>query len=533
MTLSDRGRRNAVPAALALVLALVYWCNGTVLPGGDAAGNVYLAAAIVEDGRLTFAPSATPWVFQWKWSDGREIGPLFSMAEPVLDGWPAGAAYAAGAIRPVRPYFLARSVQQDPLTGERLSVNTFGPGAALTAVPALALARLAGVGPLAPRPEVLWLAGKATAALLVAASAAVVYFAAVGWAPRWAAIALMLLYGLGTCVWSTSSQSLWQHASAGLFLTSGVALLLKTPGARRACFAGLLLGLATACRPTLALVAAAAAIHLALRDRRAFLGLVAGGLPIALLLAAYNHHYLGSVLAFGQTEASRQIAQWKTGSPDLWQTPLHVGLPGVLLSPSRGLFVFSPWLLLAVAGSVAAWRRAELVNFRWLTVATLALLVVESAWFDWWGGWSFGYRRIVDLVPLLTMLSIPIVAEAAKHRVARPLLAVAGAWSIAVQVIGAFAYDLDGWNARRMLRVDLASGARVEIDPEEMGTAVEPAAIRRVEQVEHDVDAPEHRARLWSARDNEILFYATRFRQSVEARQSAHAGWIASWKPRH
>jgi hypothetical protein len=534
MNVRSRVSAGAIPAAIALVLGLVYWSNGTVLPGRDAAGSVYLAAAVVDQGRLTFTPSSTPWVFVWKWSDGRPVGPVFSMDEPVLDGWTAGAAYAAGAVRPVRPYFLARSVLRDATTGEQLSVNTFGPGAALTAVPALALVRLAGIGPLVRRPEVLWFAGKATAALLVAASAVVIYFTALRWAPRWAAVVLMLLYGLGTAVWSTSSQTLWQHASAGLFVTSAVALLLtrsRDPGVRRACVAGLLLGLATVCRPTIALVAIVAAGYLALHDRRAFLGLVAGGLPIALLLAAYNHHYLGSVLAFGQTEASRQIAQWKTGSPELWQTPLHVGLAGVLLSPSRGLFVFSPWLALAVVGSVAAWRRAELAPFRWITVATAALLLVESAWFDWWGGWSFGYRRVVDLVPLLTILSIPVLAETATHRVARPLLAVAAAWSIAVQVLGAFAYDLDGWNARRMLRLDLASGSRVEVDPDEVGRTIDPAAIRRVEQVELDVDTREHRVRLWSGRDSQILYYASRFRQSLEARRSAHDQWIASWKP--
>jgi hypothetical protein len=532
MNVSRRLPVGAVPAALALMLALVYWSNGTVLPGGDAAGSVYLAAAIVDEGRLSLTPSSTPWVFQWKRSDGREVGPVFSMSETVLDGWSAREAYSAGAIRPVRPYFLARSVARDPATGETLSVNQYGPGAALTAVPVLALLRLAGIGPLERRPEVLWFAVKAVASLLVAASAVVIYFTALRWAPRWAAVALMLLYGLGTGVWSTSSQTLWQHASAGFFLTSAVALLLNRSSARRACLAGVLLGLATVCRPTMALVAIVAAIHLAARDRRAFLALAAGGLPIALLLAAYNHHYLGSVVAFGQTEAARQIAQWKTGSAEVWQTPLHLGLAGLLLSPSRGLFVFSPWLAMALVGGVAAWRRPELVPFRWITVAAVALLVPGSIYFDWWGGWSFGYRHIVDIVPLLTFLSIPVFAATATHRVGRPLLAVAAAWSIAVQVLGAYAYDLDGWNARRMLRLDLASGVRVDVEPDEVGRSINPATIRHVDEIVLDVDAREHRGRLWSVPDNQILFYASRFRRSVDARQSAHADWIASWMPR-
>ena len=39
------------------------------------------------------------------------------------------------------------------------------------------------------------------------------------------------------------------------------------------------------------------------------------------------------------------------------QVPLHEGLAGVLVSPSRGLFVYSPVLLFSIVGCLGVWRR--------------------------------------------------------------------------------------------------------------------------------------------------------------------------------
>ena len=64
-------------------------------------------------------------------------------------------------------------------------------------------------------------------------------------------------------------------------------------------------------------------------------------------LATYNTYFLGSPFRFGQSEAGHALALEKTGLPGVWQTPLWDGAAGLLLSPSRGLFFFSPFLLLA------------------------------------------------------------------------------------------------------------------------------------------------------------------------------------------
>jgi hypothetical protein len=182
------------------------------------------------------------------------------------------------------------------------------------------------------------------------------------------------------------------------------------------------------------------------------------------------------MLDFGQVKVGAPLAVLKTGSPELWQTPLWLGAAGLLASPSRGLLVYSPFFAAAFAGAVIAWRDPEYARLRFLTVAVPALWLPAFAWFDWWGGWTYGYRPIVDSVPLLAVLCVPAIDRAVGRPAWRLVLAAAAGWSIFVQALGVAGYRPADWNARV-----LAPGAT-------------PA----------DIDRPEHRARLWSLRDSQI-----------------------------
>ncbi len=115
---------------------------------------------------------------------------------------------------------------------------------------------------------------------------------------------------------------------------------------------------------------------------------------------------------------------------------------GLLFSPAKSIFVYSPPLLL---GAIA-W-------FRWVRVQTkqallvLALLVVELASVvtrpDWAGGTWWGPRYLVQIVPLLI---IPIGALEDAPRLKRAfssLVAVFGALGVIVQVVGLSASTRD------------------------------------------------------------------------------------------
>ena len=126
-------------------------------------------------------------------------------------------------------------------------VSKYPPGVPVMALPVYIFPVLAGLPVDSPHVPCL---EKLSASLLTALSA-VFFFLAVkmllsnGWA-----LFLTLVYGAGTCSWSVSSSSLYQHAPTQLLLILTLYLLLK--GINEAKFvkwAGLTLSAAVVCRP--------------------------------------------------------------------------------------------------------------------------------------------------------------------------------------------------------------------------------------------------------------------------------------------
>jgi hypothetical protein len=224
--------------------------------------------------------------------------------------------------------------------GDRL-VSSYPILPGLLNVPAFAVARAAGVDLEANRERLSLI----TASLLCAASAFFLFQALVLISSRRRdAFGLTLLYAFGTCVWSVASRAMWQHGPSVFLLTGALWLLLRGDRASAAA-SGLLLSLAVVNRPPNVLVAAPLVLFV-LRRRREALPLFAAlaGVPL-LLHAAYASVYLGSPVSTGYWNPIPEVANFR-GNP-------FVGFAGLLVSPSRGLFVFDPFFLFAIAGALS------------------------------------------------------------------------------------------------------------------------------------------------------------------------------------
>jgi hypothetical protein len=270
---------------------------------------------------------------------------------------------------------------------------------------------------------------KLSASLLAALSVSLLYLLLRRRAAVPIALLLTLAFAFGTTTWVISSQALWQHGMAEL-LVIGLLLLLTAPcTAPRAIAAGLLCGLIASNRPPDVILAAALGAYglfWAGRSRAALLA-AAAALPMGLVLL-YNlgvaHHFAGGYGLMGKAR--------------FFQHDLLSGLGGLLFSPTRGLLVFSPFLLFLVL----AWRhlprdRGE----RGLTLAMcagVALQLLLYAKADWRSGISWGPRYMTDLLPLLLWMLVPVVAALRGLGRACFLLAVGAA--VAIQAIGAFWY---------------------------------------------------------------------------------------------
>jgi hypothetical protein len=242
---------------------------------------------------------------------------------------------------------------------------------------------------------------KLSASLLAALSAALLYLLLRRRAAPPVALLLTLAYAFGTTTWVISSQALWQHGMAQL-LVIGTLLLLTGPcTVPRALAAGLLVGLIAANRPPDAILAAALGVY----------GLFWAGRRRAALLAAAASLPAGLVLLYNLGVAHNLAGGYGlVGKAGYFRHDLLAGIGGLLLSPTRGLFVFSPFLLFLVL----AWRhqpsdRGE----RGLTLAMSAgclLQLVLYAKADWRGGISWGPRYMTDLLPMLLWMLVPVVA---------------------------------------------------------------------------------------------------------------------------
>jgi hypothetical protein len=271
---------------------------------------------------------------------------------------------------------------------------------------------------------------KLSASLVAALSAALLYLLLRRRAAASIALLLTLAYAFGTTTWMIGSQALWQHGMAEL-LVIGLLLLLTGPcTVPRALAAGLLCGLIAGNRPPDAVLAAAlGAYGLVWAGRRAALLAAAAALPVGLVLL-YNLGVADN-LAGGYGRGAH-------AHPGFLQHDLLSGLGGLLFSPTRGLLVFSPFLLFLVL----AWRhlprdRGE----RGLTLAMsvgVVLQVLLYAKTDWRAGTSWGPRYMTDLLPLLLWLLVPGVAALRGLGRACFLLAVGAA--VAIEAIGAFWY---------------------------------------------------------------------------------------------
>jgi len=314
-------------------------------------------------------------------------------------------------------------------------------------------------------------------ALLTAATGAVLVLSvgALGF-PAASAVAVGLLFGLGTYAWPYATTYFRDpQAMFGTALAIHGWVRLTRPGTRfaQAGWITLLTGMAIgvmAKNAALALVPAIAAV-LPFVLRRASpsvrnrwiawsVGAVLVGLAFLLLpkpgpLVRFTPEYYLSV--------GRHILS------GIKPSTLIAGTLGPFLSPARSLLLFCPPLLLLLVVSRRWWRQeAALAGVVLLAALSLALAQVLFYGDQWAGAVGWGSRPMLPVLPGLMLLTAPAIGRLWKVPSGRRILAAIGALSCAVQLsavlipwqaahesiraLGLDAYTFAGsWDIRRLL----------------------------------------------------------------------------------
>jgi hypothetical protein len=115
---------------------------------------------------------------------------------------------------------------------------------------------------------------------------------------------------------------------------------------------------------------------------------------------------------------------------------------GLLVSPGKGLFVFSPFLLLLLAAAPKRFHEASQKRLAVLLIAGLIFQLVVYGRVQWTGGFCFGPRFLSGLLPAMIWLIAPLV-DSMRRPLRLGFIALI-AVSIAVQAAGAFYYPSSG-----------------------------------------------------------------------------------------
>jgi hypothetical protein len=273
---------------------------------------------------------------------------------------------------------------------------------------------------------------KVAASFVAALSVGLMYLLLRRRAPLGNALLLTVAYAFGTNTWATSSQALWQHGPAQLLLIGALLAATgeRTPGRLALC--GLCCGLLAANRPPDALLALAvtAFLWVEIPEKRRLAAFLLPAAAAGVAVASYN------VAVFGQPLGGYPLLM----RPGFFQHSVLEGIAGLFVSPGKGLFVFSPFLLVLLARPFVRGAPED----RRLTLclaAGSAALVFLLARADWRGGYCYGPRFLTDLLPVFVWLLIPVVAwQGRPGRAWRPVFVAAVLVSMVPQAIGVFFY---------------------------------------------------------------------------------------------
>ena len=312
------------------------------------------------------------------------------------------------------------------------------PGTALFCIPFFALPVALGVEDPSLGVDML---AKLTASTLTAASAVFVFLCLRRFASRRGATWMTIAYALGTAAFHISAQDTWGHGPAQLCLAAVLYLVVgetRRPAWHLVC--GLLIGLMIVARPPSAALALPLLLWIAHRNGlRIWVWYALGGLLPALFLAGYNIHYFGTP-GFGGYEKIIG-GGWDLG-----------GLPrafvGLLVSPNRGMLIFSPFLLFCVYGAGVGLRQQERL-FRMLALALVvglaSHLLVTASWRAWHAILSYGSRYSTDALPYWALCGGFAIDRIRSRRPWRQLFAAAVAASILIHSLAVY-WDIHPWN---------------------------------------------------------------------------------------
>jgi hypothetical protein len=268
---------------------------------------------------------------------------------------------------------------------------------------------------------------KVSASFLAALASVLMYLVLRRDGTRWS-LPLAIVFAFGTNTWMISSQALWQHGTGELLIALALLLAVIPGSPARMGLLGAVCVFMAVNRPPDALVAGAIGLFVVWNCRRNAVWLLAGAIVPLVIFLYYNLNFIGQIAG----------AYALVTPPKSFFQPIWSGMAGLLVSPTRGLLVFSPFFVFIPVGLIQRLRSPDSKRLAILLSFAVAAQVLFYAQADWRAGVSWGPRWLTNLLPVLVWMLAP--APLVLRPLARGLLTVTMVIAVGVQAIGAFWY---------------------------------------------------------------------------------------------
>jgi hypothetical protein len=282
------------------------------------------------------------------------------------------------------------------------------------------------------------------ASALIAFTAVLLFLIAIQFVEARFAWLIALVFAFATSAWSVASRVLWQHGPSMLVTTAIIYIFVVH---KEKPWAIGISGAIVAIRPTNSTLVVAVTLLVLFHYRRSLFSYLLCAMPVAIIFLTYTYsvyHRLQSSYYSLRPQPPHSVAAFMA---------VGQNLAGTLISPSRGLFFFTPILLFSLLGIYLAVHTRGQMPLSWYLIANaLVQLIAVSSFGFWYGGWSYGPRLLSDLIPTLTFFLIPVVIWWRKlpPSVSRNGLVIAAGLALAFSVFvhgrGALSEELHRWN---------------------------------------------------------------------------------------
>ena len=230
------------------------------------------------------------------------------------------------------------------------------------------------------------------------------YIIACNFLDKWVSLFLTLFLFLGSSLLSVMGTALWSFSYEIVFILLALKEIIKSEKGNKpkVVLIAIFLALAWVCRPSALALIAVVGTWILIKHKSLIWLFFLGILIILIPFCTFSYFSLGQIIPFYYNPF-----YWSHSFLGIYYFKV---LMNVLFTPMRGLFTFTPILLIVFAGLFNSKLRKN-TFYKLLCFHFVIFILMLINKLDWYGGWCFGPRMCTDIIPSLSIMFFMVIKE--------------------------------------------------------------------------------------------------------------------------